>query len=136
MKKLTNLFGKKNTQTFIKNANQKQNFNLFSDNNRPNDKQIPLFGNLNNIRNFQDNLKVQGENKNINININNNIKKELNPKTFVKKPRNFLIIIKFKIISTKIKSKMILVKTIILLILIILKMTIMMILSKKTLKII
>ena len=94
MKKLTNLFGKKNTQTFIQNVNQKQNFNLFSDNNRPNDKQIPLFGNLNNIRNFQDNFKVQGENKNINIkinnNISNNIKKELNPKTFVKKPRNFL----------------------------------------------
>ena len=94
MKKLTNLFGKKNTQTFIQNVNQKQNFNLFFFFFRPNDKQIPLFGNLNNIRNFQDNFKVQGENKNINIkinnNISNNIKKELNPKTFIKKPRNFL----------------------------------------------
>ena len=91
MKREINLFGQGNTPFLQKNENinQNQNFNLFDNINSQNNQQFPLFDNQNKI-NFQNDYKKKGEGNKIELSNSHNKKKDLNPKTFVKKSNNYL----------------------------------------------
>ena len=84
-----NLFGKGKTQVLNKNSNKKPEFNLFASNNGNGSINSKISLNNNIIKNQIIDVNQKEENKGNNINNNIN-KKNLNPKTFMKKPIDFL----------------------------------------------